>query len=99
MGNTILINKANGNDIVALAEQPLRYVVTTGRVLIVGATYLLTIDIGDIGIKEGAEIKAGRHSCLLLVDMNVLTKPDAADNTTAIGIFRPFQRELVNGSP
>ena len=99
MGNTILINKADGNDIVALAKQPLWDVVTTGRVLIVGSTYLLTIDIGDVGIEEGAEIKAGRHSCLRLVDMNVLTKPDAADNTTAIGIFRPFQRELVNGSP
>ena len=39
MGNTILINKADGNDIVALAKQPLWDVVTTGRVLIVGATY------------------------------------------------------------
>ena len=49
---TILVDKAYGNDIVALAEQTFGNVVATRRILIIGVTYLLAVQIGDILVEE-----------------------------------------------
>lgn len=40
---TIFINKANGNNVVALTQHTFRNIVATGRILIVRATNLLTV--------------------------------------------------------
>ena len=98
MGNTIFINKADGDDIIAFMKNAVGDVVTTRGVLIVGATDLTPIDIGDVGIEEGAEVETGGLGCLLLGELHMLTEPNAANNG-ATTCFCPFQRILINGRP
>ena len=49
---TIFINKTDGDDIVALAEKTLRNVITTRGILVMGFTYLLTVEVGYIMVEK-----------------------------------------------
>ena len=92
MCHTIFINKANGDDIVTLTKQSFRNVIATRRILIVSTTYLLTIDIGDVGIKQRTQQQACRLSGMCLVYLDMLTQPCGTRST-------PSPVILVNGCP
>ena len=92
VGRAIFINKADGDNIVALTEQSLGDIVATGRILVVGASHLLTIDIGDVGIKQCTQQQTGRLSGMCLVYLDVLAQPYSASTT-------PPPVVLVDGLP
>ena len=48
----VLVDKPDGDDIVTLAEQSFGNVVAARRILVVGASHLLSVDIGEVGIKQ-----------------------------------------------
>ncbi|MBQ7057666.1 MAG: hypothetical protein IJM84_06945, partial [Bacteroidaceae bacterium] len=42
----------NGNNVISFTEQSLRNIITTRRILVVGASHLLIIDIGNVNIEQ-----------------------------------------------
>ena len=83
MGHAVFIDKADGDDVVTLAQQACRDVVATWRILVVGASYLLAVDIGDICIKERSQQQTGRLSGMGLVNLDVLTQPSGTRSAPA----------------
>ena len=72
---TVFINKTDGDNIITLTEKTLRNIITARRILVIGATHLLTIDKGNIGIKQGSQEQSCGLSGMRLVNLNMLAKP------------------------
>ena len=81
MHSTILIDKPHGNDVVALTQQTLGNIVATRRILIVGMSDFLAVQVGYVLVEQGAQQEAGRLSRVFLIYINMLTEPDGADTT------------------
>ena len=79
VNSTILVDETDGNDIVALLEQSLRNVIATRRILVIGMTNLLAIQISDVLIEKRAQQETGGLSRVYLIYIYMLTKPNTAN--------------------
>ena len=92
MGSPVLVDKAHGNHIVALAQQALRDVIAARRILIIGMSDLLAVEIGDILVEEGTQQEPCRLARVFLIYIYMLSEPYAADAP-------PLPVSLVDGLP
>src|SRR5574344_1308755 len=75
---SVLVDETHGNHVVALLQQSLGDVVASRGILIAGAAYLHSVDIGDVSIEECSQEQAGGLSGMCLVDVYMLSEPDAS---------------------
>ena len=92
VSSTVFIDKAHRNHVVAFTEQAFRDVIAAWRILVVGVTYLLTVQIGNVLVEERTQQQTGRFTSMSFVDSDVLTEPDGA-------IAAPAPSVLIDGRP
>ena len=92
MDGSVFIDETHGNHIIALLEKSLGNIVTAWGVLVVGMADLLTIEVGDVLIKERTKEQACRLSRVYLIYINMLSQPNGATAT-------PTPVVLVDGLP
>ena len=80
-GTRPTIDKTDGDDVVALMEDAGFYVVTTRRVLVAGLTNEASIDVGEIGINQGAKQKTDTLGGVGSIYLHVLAHPISAAET------------------
>ena len=82
--HAILVDKTYGDDIIALAEQSLRHLIATRRILIARIANQLSINIGIVAIIERTQEQLCLLACMLCVNMDMLAQPQRA-NPFALG--------------
>ena len=100
MNQTVFVDEAHGNHIVALTEQSFGDVVATRGILVVGMSDLLAIQIGDVLVEERTKQQTGRLAGMSLIYLNMLTEPDGADDgATGCGRHSPLGIPLADALP
>ena len=72
-----LIDKTDGNYVIALFQHTLGDIIAAWGILITRLSNLLAVQIGYIAIEQGTQQQAGRFSCMLLINRNMLSQPNA----------------------
>ena len=72
MRHAVFVDKADGDDVVALPEHAFWNVIAAWRVLVVGMANLLSIEVGDVLVEKRTQQQPCRFACMSLVHLDVL---------------------------
>ena len=92
VSSTVFVDKADGNHIIAFAEQSFRNIIASWGILIACMSDLLSVKIGDVLIEKRSKQQSGWLSRVFLIYNNMLPEPHTANTS-------PSPVVLVDGLP